>query len=169
MAGHWKAWAEALTIYYHDPPSGTILSNRIFDFGDSASSTIYKRKEYHDAEAVEFDLHPTRKFRKDSLSASLTRHVPRISQIYLPILRHLKPPDYLPRKHTNVNTKYASLPRSRRQISTTTESHLDTKKSLPQKGSKKSVREKKNAKKARIVKAKPIDWWVCGPNASLMN
>ena len=69
-AEYWKAWAEGLNIYYRNPPSGTILSNHIFVISDSASPTIHKRQEYRDAEAVEFDLHPTSKSRKDSVGVT---------------------------------------------------------------------------------------------------
>ena len=56
---YWKAWAGGLNNYYRDPESGTILPNHEFIFGDSDSPTIFKRKEFRDAEAVEYDLMPS--------------------------------------------------------------------------------------------------------------
>ena len=90
-AGHWQAWAEGLTIYYHNPPSGTTLSNHIFDFCDSTSSNIYKPKEYHGAEAVEFGLHPTSKIRKDSVGLTAKERAEGLS-IIPPNLTSLKAP-----------------------------------------------------------------------------
>ena len=48
-----------------------ILSNHIFVFCDSAPPTIYKRHECRDAAAVEFNLHPTSKSRKDSIDLTV--------------------------------------------------------------------------------------------------
>ena len=56
---HWKGFTVGLNEYYRDPMAGTILSNHIFTFGDSDSPTIFKRQEYRDAAAEEYDLLPT--------------------------------------------------------------------------------------------------------------
>ena len=58
-SNHWRGWSQGLNDYYRDPESGTILSNHEFIFGDSDKPTKYKRREYHDAESIEYDLMPT--------------------------------------------------------------------------------------------------------------
>ena len=81
-----------------------------------------------------------------TLSASPPRNALRISQTYLQILRHLKPPDFPPKKHTNVNTKYVILPRPWRRRSTTTDSNPNTKKAI---AAKKAVKKTSQRKEER--------------------
>ena len=72
-----------------------------------------------------------------------------------------KTPYHPPRKHTNINT-YKIHPFSLTEEATEYYNRLkpEHKEAIAAKktAKNKSVREKKNAKKARIAKAKPIDW-----------
>ena len=49
----WRNWTEGLHDYYQDPPSGLILVNHEFVFGNSVKPTKYKRKEYRDLDTAE--------------------------------------------------------------------------------------------------------------------
>ena len=66
-APNWKAWTIGLNEYYRDPPTGTILTNHIFTFGSSSTATTFKRQEYRDAAAEEFNLLPTSRSKRNSV------------------------------------------------------------------------------------------------------
>ena len=73
VAQKWRNWTEDLNDYYRYPPSGLILVNHEFVFGDSDTPTKYKSKEYQNSDtAEEFDLLSTSRSGKICVSSQPT-------------------------------------------------------------------------------------------------
>ena len=101
-AEHWKGWTKGLKYYYCDIPQDAILVNHVFTFGDSNPQTIFKRQEYHDVDAKEFDILPTSRSKKNCFGLSANERADDLQN--LPDCLNLLPPPGLSADKAN-NTK----------------------------------------------------------------
>lgn len=152
---HWKGWTAGLNDYYRDPPSGTILSNHIFTFGDSDSPTAFRRQEYRDSDVIEeFDLYPTSRSKKTCVGLTADERAEDL--INLPdCLDILPPPGLTAEKANECQNKlrpFAPTEEAKQYYNRMTREHQEA---IDEKTAAKNKlrNEKKRAKKAKIAEA----------------
>ena len=157
---HWKGYTVGLNEYYRDPQAGTILSNHIFTFGESNSPTIFKRQEYRDAAAEEYDLLPTSRSSRNCVGLSAEERAEDIRA--LPDALDILPAPGLTAEKAN-ECQYKLLPfaptdEAKEYYNSMTpelQAEIEEKKAAKNK----ARAEKKKAKKAKITAANKNDGW----------
>ena len=153
-AEHWKGWTKGLNDYYRDTPQNALLVNHVLTFGDSDSPTIFRRQEYRDADAEEFNLFPSSSSKRICVGLSANERAEDLQN--LPdCLDTLPPPGLSAEKANECQNKlrpFAPTEEAKEYYNRMTPEHhaqIDLKKAAKNK----TRTEKKKTKKAKISEA----------------